>query len=108
MDRDDLEARADSLRMDTGEVGSGTLLGGASIRRVAEDSFHLVGRRIDLALEHRELTGVLAQEEAHLTSTTLDLVADTVALDVQTRRVERVTAWGIQSVPRRCRRRVMR
>lgn len=94
VDREDLQARADSLELDTGAAGSGSLVGRASIRRVAEDSFNLVGRRIDLALERREVTGVLAQEEAHLTAPALDLVADTVSLDLVERRVELILAWG--------------
>lgn len=94
VDRDDLQARADSMRLDTGEASDGTLLGNASIRRVAEDSFNLVGRRIDLALEQREVREAVAQGDAHLTATELDLTADTVSVSLAAREVERVAAWG--------------
>lgn len=94
VDREDLQARADSLQLDTGEANRGALVGSASIRRAAEDSFNLVGHRIDLALEQREVTGVLAQGEAHLTAPALDLTADTVGLALAERRVELVEAWG--------------
>src|SRR5690606_28180361 len=94
VDREDLEARADSMRMDTGEGNDGTLLGSASIRRVAEDSFNLVGNRIDLELAQREIRRVHAQGEAHLVAPALDLGADHVGLDLVERRVELILAWG--------------
>lgn len=94
VDREDLEARADSMRLDTGEGSDGTLLGTASIRRVAEDSFNLVGSRIDLALERREVRRVHSQGEAHLTAPALDLRAGDIALDLLARRVELILAWG--------------
>lgn len=94
VDREDLQARADSMRLDTGEASDGTLLGEASIRRVAEDSFHLAGRRIDLALERREVREAVAKGEAHLAATELDLTADTVSVTLVAREVERVAAWG--------------
>jgi lipopolysaccharide export system protein LptA len=94
VDREDLQARADSLRLDTGEPGDGTLLGSASIRRVAEDSFHLTGHRIDLALERREVREAVAKGEAALAATDLDLTADTVRVTLVAREVEQVAAWG--------------
>ncbi len=94
VDREDLEARADSMRLDTGEGSDGTLLGTASIRRVAEDSFNLVGSRIDLALEQREIRRVHSQGSAHLVAPALDLEADNVALDLVARQVELILAWG--------------
>lgn len=94
IDRDDLVARADSMRLHTGSTGDGTLLGQASVRRTAADSFDLTGRRIDLTLEDREVTWVLAQEDAHLRAAQLDLQADTIGVDVAERQVEGVVAWG--------------
>ncbi|MFN2326508.1 MAG: hypothetical protein ABR551_11560 [Gemmatimonadales bacterium] len=94
VDREDLVARADSMRLDTGEGSDGTLVGNASIRRVAEDSFNLVGSRIDLALEQREIRRVHAQGEAHLVAPALDLEADHVGLDLVARKVELIEAWG--------------
>ena len=94
VDREDLEARADSMRLDTGEGSDGTLVGTASIRRVAEDSFNLVGNRIDLELEQREIRRVHAQGNAHLVAPALDLEADNVGLDLVARQVEVILAWG--------------
>lgn len=94
IDRFDLAARGDSLRLDTGAGSDGTLMGAASVRRVAADSFRLTGRRIDLALERRALRAVLARDEGHLTSAELDLVADRIGIAIADRKVERVTAWG--------------
>lgn len=100
IDRTDLAARGDSLFLDTGKGSRGTLLREASIRRTAADSFDLTGRQIDFTLERREVTFVLAQGESHLTATQLDLLADTIGVDVQARKVEQVTAWGDSLRPR--------
>lgn len=100
IDRTDLAARGDSLFLDTGAGSRGTLLGQASIRRTAADSFDLTGRRIDLTLERREVRYVLAQGEGHLLATDLNLIADTIGIDVLARRVEQVVAWGDSLRPR--------
>jgi hypothetical protein len=99
IDRSDLAARADSLRLDTGLEGNGTLLGSASVRQTAADSFDLRGRRIDLDLERREVTWVLAQGAASLEATELNLEADTIGIDLDARRVQQVLAWGTESRP---------
>lgn len=99
IDRSDLAARGDSLFLDTGSGSRGTLVGSASVRRTAADSFDLKGRQIDLTLDRREVTYVLAQGESHLRATELDLVADTIGVDVNARKVEQVVAWGDSLLP---------
>ncbi len=94
IDRSDFRGRADSLSLDSGAGNSGALIGSASLRRVASDSFDLVGRRIDLALEQRELSFVTARDSARLNSGQLQLVGDGIGLDVNARKVEQTLAWG--------------
>jgi hypothetical protein len=94
IDRSDFSARGDSLRLDTGK-GDGTLLGGNPIMRgLGKDSFNIAGRRLDLRLNRRELTYVLAKGNSHAVSKEWDLVADTIGLDIKNRRLEQTLAWG--------------
>jgi len=94
IDRSDFSARGDSLRLDSGR-GDGTLVGGSPIMRgLGKDSFNVSGRRLDLRLNHRELTYVLAKGNGHAISKEWDLVADTIGLDIKNRRLEQTLAWG--------------
>jgi len=99
IDRSDFKGRADSLFLDSGKGSNGALIGQASLKRVASDSFDLVGKRIDLALEQRELTYVTARDSAKLNSGDLRLVGDGIGLDVNTRKVEQTLAWGKEVRP---------
>lgn len=100
VDRSDFAARSDSMRLDTGVGSDGTLLGGGPIiRGLGTDSFRLSGTRIDLALKQRELDRVVAKGGAHAVSRDWDLVADTIALDLENRALERTLAWGRKSRP---------
>lgn len=94
IDRSDFSARGDSLRLDSGK-GDGTLVGGNPIMRgLGKDSFNIAGRRLDLRLNRRELTYVLAKGNGHAISKEWDLVADTIGLDIKNRRLEQTLAWG--------------
>jgi hypothetical protein len=94
IDRSDFSARGDSLRLDSGK-GDGTLVGGNPIMRgLGKDSFNIAGRRLDLRLNQRELTYVLAKGNGHAISKEWDLVADTIGLDIKNRRLEQTLAWG--------------
>lgn len=100
IDRTDFAARADSLRLDTGPGSDGTLLGGGPIiRGLSADSFSLAGRKIDLKLDHRELSNVVAKGEGHAISKEWDLVGDTISLDLKARKLERTLAWGRTTRP---------
>jgi hypothetical protein len=100
IDRSDFSARGDSLRLDTGKGSDGTLIGGNPIMRgLGRDSFNLTGRRLDLRLNRRELTYVIAKGNAHAVSKEWDLVADTIGLDIKNRRLEQTLAWGDSSRP---------
>jgi len=100
IDRSDFAARSDSMRLDTGVGSDGTLIGGEPIMRgLGTDSFRLSGTRIDLALKQRQLDRVVAKGGAHAVSRDWDLVADTIALDLENRALERTLAWGKKTRP---------
>lgn len=99
VDRSDLAASADSMRLDTGAGQDGALVGSALIRGIGKDSFSLAGRQIDLMLEESELTYVQADGDARATSADWVLTADTVALDVNDRVLEQTLAWGASARP---------
>ena len=95
IDRSDFAARGDSLRLDTGKASDGTLSGGTPVMRgLGRDSFNLTGRRLDLKLDQRELTYVVAKGSGHAVSKEWDLVADTIGLDLNNRKLEQTLAWG--------------
>ena len=95
IDRSDFAARGDSLRLDTGKGSDGTLIGGNPVMRgLGRDSFNLSGRRLDLKLDQRELTYVTAKSNGHAVSKEWDLVADTIGLDLNNRKLEQTLAWG--------------
>jgi hypothetical protein len=100
IDRSDLRGRGDSLALDTGRGNSGLLLGHASIRQAAADSFALASKRIDLALAKKEIVGVTGRDSATLTSKELDLTAQAIALRLEARKVVQTLAWGQTQRPR--------
>ncbi|HEX6106196.1 MAG TPA: hypothetical protein VFZ26_11475 [Gemmatimonadales bacterium] len=101
IDRSDFAARGDSLRLDTGAGSDGTLLGRMpSLRGLGPDSFTITGNRLDLRLDQRELTYLLAKGKGHAVNGEWDLVADTIALDIEARKLEQTLAWGDSIRPR--------
>jgi lipopolysaccharide export system protein LptA len=95
VDRSDFASRSDSLRLDTGPGGDGSLIGGRPVLRgIGADSFSITGNRIDLKLEGRELTYLLAKGNGKAVNKEWELVADTIALDVNRRKLEQTLAWG--------------
>lgn len=95
VDRSDFASRSDSLRLDTGPKGDGSLIGGRPVLRgLGADSFSITGNRIDLRLEDRALTYLLAKGNSRAVSKEWDLTADTIALDVNQRKLEQTLAWG--------------
>jgi hypothetical protein len=100
IDRSDFAARSDSMRLDTGKGSDGTLIGGEPILRgLGPDSFSLRGRRIDLALTQRELSKLTARGDGHAVNRDWDLTADTIAIDLKNRKLERTLAWGKKTRP---------
>ncbi len=94
IDRSDFAATADSMRLDTGPTGDGTLIGNPVLRGLGTDSFNLSGRRIDLDLDEKHLSYVLARGNGHAVTVDLDLVADTIGLDVDGGKLVQTIAWG--------------
>jgi hypothetical protein len=95
VDRSDFASRSDSLRLDTGPAGDGSLIGGRPLLRgLGADSFSITGNRIDLKLEGRELSYLLAKGNGKALNKEWELVADTIALDVNRRKLEQTLAWG--------------
>jgi hypothetical protein len=100
VDRSDFTARSDSMRLDTGPASDGTLIGGLPILRgLGTDSFRLSGTRVDLGLTQRELSKVVARGDGHAVNRDWDLTADTIAIDLTNRKLERTLAWGKQTRP---------
>ncbi len=99
IDRSDLRGRGDSLTLDTGRAGTGALVGNASIRRAASDSFALAGKRIDLTLADKELTSVTGRDSATVTSRSLDLRAESIRLLLASQKVIQTLAWGKEHRP---------
>jgi hypothetical protein len=94
IDRSDFAARADSLFLDTGAGNRGQLLGKPVMRGLGRDSFELRGRRIDLALDHQQITYVEAINEGHAISKDIDLVGDTIGLHLTRQQLVQTVAWG--------------
>jgi hypothetical protein len=94
VDRSDFAARGDSLSLDNGTGQLGVLVGTPSMRGLGRDSFQLTGRRIELALDGRAITYVTALGQGHAVSTDVDLVADTIGLDLEDERLVQTLAWG--------------
>jgi hypothetical protein len=99
IDRSDLRGRGDSLQLDNGKGSTGALIGHAEIRRAAADSFALEGKRIDLGLKDRELTGIIGRDSAKLVSKDLDLLAEAISLKLEARKVVQTLAWGTAPRP---------
>ncbi len=94
IDRSDLRARGDSLRLDTGAEDNGTLIGQPMFEGLGADSFSLSGSRIDFELAARKLDHIIATGRGHLVRGEWDLTADTIAADLTAGTVERLEAWG--------------
>jgi hypothetical protein len=100
IDRSDFAARSDSLFLDSGTGNLGVLVGNPIMKGLGKDSFDLRGRRIELTLDRREITYVKAVGQGHAVSTSVDLVADTIGLDLEARNLVQTLAWGDSIPPR--------
>ncbi len=100
IDRSDFAARSDSLFLDTGAGNEGVLIGTPLMKGVGRDSFELTGRRIHLDLDRQDVTYVKSLGDAHAVSAQLDLVADTIGLDLDQRKLVQTLAWGDSIRPR--------
>jgi hypothetical protein len=69
-------------------------VGNAAMEKMAEDSFALHGKRIDLTMAGRELTSVTGRDSASVVSRDLDLQAAVVRLRLDASKVIQTFAWG--------------
>jgi hypothetical protein len=102
IDRSDFTARGDSVMLDE-QSGLGLLLGSANsnprIEGKGADHYALVGRRIELVLERREVNVARALGTGEATSADWHLTGDTIVLTLAQRKVEHVNAWGEKGRP---------
>jgi len=96
IDRSDFLGRSDSLWLDVGALGRGSLIGGhPRLQGLGPDSFAVAGRRIDLTLVERNLREVLALDSATARNADWDLAGDSIALALnEERALEGIQAWG--------------
>jgi hypothetical protein len=100
IDRSDFTARGDSLRLETGKDGSGTLVRDEPrMRALGKDTFDLAGTQIDFRLTDKAIEGVKARGQGHAVTKDLDLVADTIEIDLKDQKAEQTRAWGAEKRP---------
>jgi hypothetical protein len=100
IDRSDFSAKGDSLFLDSGAGQEGILVGEPRMRGLGRDSFELTGTRIALTLDGSAITYVSALGNGHAVSADLDLVADTIGLDLEKEQLVQTVAWGNDIRPR--------
>ncbi len=100
IDRSDFAARADSMMMDQ-TLGVGVLVGNPSVEGKGREptgqtvkGYTLVGTRIELGLEQRDVRQVKALGNGKATGADWTLTADTIDLHVTNRMLQQTFAWG--------------
>ena len=96
VDRSDFASRSDSLLLDETR-GFGVLVGQPQVQGKGGKTYTLVGTRIELALEHREIRLVKALGQGKATGDDWTLTADTIHLMVTERKLQQAFAWGGKS-----------
>ena len=92
VDRSDFASRSDSLLLDETR-GIGVLVGQPRVEGKGGKMYTLVGTRIELGLEHREIRLVKALGEGKATGDDWTLTADTIHLLVTDRKLQQAFAW---------------
>jgi hypothetical protein len=100
IDRSDFAARSDSMMLDQTQ-GFGVLVGRPSVEGrgrtatgEAGKTYTLVGTRIELALEQRDVRGVKALGNGKATGSDWTLTADTIDLRIADKLLQQTFAWG--------------
>jgi len=94
IDREALDARADSASLDLG-VKHGILIGHPSVADTGQGAYRLVGRRIDFDLtDANDLRRVLSQDSADAFGPDWHLSGDTLDLAIDSGKVQRAQVWG--------------
>jgi hypothetical protein len=107
VDRSDFASRSDSLRLDETQ-GFAVLVGHPRVEGKGGKTYTLVGTRIELVLEQRQVRVVKALGEGKATGDDWTLTADTIHLMVTERKLQQAFAWvgkggGRSRGPMRCR-----
>jgi hypothetical protein len=92
VDRSDFASRSDSLLLDETR-GIGHLVGHPRVEGKGGKSYTLVGTRIELGLEHREINLVKALDQAKATGDDWTLTADTIHLLITAKKLQQALAW---------------
>jgi hypothetical protein len=93
MERPEVEARGDSLFMDS-ERELMVLMRDPSIRGLNAQSFTLTGIRIEMTASNRKLRRVLAMGQGRAVTEDMTLTSDTIDLRVENDLLQRTIAWG--------------
>jgi len=93
IDRSDVAARGDSMQLDQA-AGLGVLIGKPHVQGKGAHPYTLVGTRIELGLESREIRSVKALGQGVATGTDWRLTADTIHLTLERRKLQHAFAWG--------------
>lgn len=101
IDRSDFAARSDSMLMDQTR-GFGVLIGGTpsvegrgrAATGESAKNYTLVGTRIELALEQRDIRAVKAMGKGQATGSDWILTADTIDLRIADKQLQQTFAWG--------------
>lgn len=99
IDRSDFAASADSMMRDEG-AGRSVLVGKPRVQGKGARGYILTGRRIELALNGREVRLIKAMGAGSATSTDWRLTADTIHFLMDRRKLQHVLAWGDSTRPR--------
>jgi len=92
VDRSDFASKSDSLLLDE-TTGIGVLVGQPRVEGKGGKTYTLVGTRIELGLEHREITLVKALGQGKATGDDWTLTADTIHLLVGDKKLQQALAW---------------
>ena len=93
VDRSDFASRSDSLLLDETK-GIGVLVGRPRVEGKGGKTYTLVGTRIELGLEQREIRLVKALGAGRATGDDWTLTADTIHLLVADRKLQQAFAWA--------------
>jgi len=93
IDRSDVAARGDSMQLDQA-AGLGVLVGKPHVEGKGAHPYTLVGTRIELGLQAREIRSVKALGQGVATGTDWRLTADTIHLILERRKLQHAFAWS--------------
>lgn len=104
VDRSDFASRSDSMLLDQTQ-GFGVLVGSPRVEGKGREStggkgYTLVGTRIELGLENRDIRLVKALGHAHATGADWILTADTIQLAIAEHMLQQTFAWGDSTRPK--------